>query len=82
MNKILICLHVPAIERSFDILAPLDMKIKELTKTIVKGVIDMSNNSYISSKEERLNLRNNILLNPKLTLQSYGLSDGEEIFLI
>ena len=82
MSKILICLQVPAISRAFDVFVPLDMKINELTEVIVKGVVEMSNNSYISSNEENLNLKNNILLNPMLTLQSYGIKDGEEIFLI
>ncbi len=82
MDKILICLQVPAISRSFDVFVPLDMNINELTEVLVKGVIEMSDNSYISSKEENLNLKNNILLNPTLTLQSYGIKDGEEIFLI
>ncbi len=82
MDKILICLQVPAISRSFDVFVPLDMKINELTEVIVKGVVEMSDNSYISSNEENLNLKNNILLNPLLTLQSYGIKDGEEIFLI
>lgn len=82
MDKIIICLQVPAISRSFDVFVPLDMEIGELTEVIVKGVVDMSNHSYISSNEENLNLKNNILLNPLLTLQSYGIKDGEEIFLI
>ena len=82
MDKILICLQVPAISRSFDVFVPLVMNINELTEVLVKGVIEMSDNSYISSKEENLNLKNNILLNPTLTLQSYGIKDGEEIFLI
>ncbi|MDY4111007.1 MAG: hypothetical protein SOY48_09025 [Eubacterium sp.] len=82
MDKILICLQVPAISRSFDVFVPLDMNINDLTQVLVKGVIEMSDNSYISSKEENLNLKNNVLLNPSLTLQSYGIKDGEEIFMI
>lgn len=82
MDKILICLQVPAISRSFDLFVPLDMKINELTEVIVKGVVEMSNNSYISSNEESLNLKNNTLLNPCFTLKAYGIKDGEEIFLI
>ena len=58
------------------------MNINELIEVLVKGVIEMSDNSYISSNEENLNLKNNILLNPALTLQSYSIKDGEEIFLI
>lgn len=82
MDKILICLQVPAISRSFDVFVPLDMNINELIEVLVKGVIEMSDNSYISSNEENLNLKNNVLLNPALTLQSYSIKDGEEIFLI
>lgn len=52
MDKILICLQVPAISRSFDVFVPLDMNINELIEVLVKGVIEMSDNSYISSNEE------------------------------
>lgn len=82
MDKILICLYVPAISRSFDVFVPLDITIKELIEILVKGVMEMSDNSYISSNEENLNLKNNILFNPLLTLKDYGIKDGEEIFLI
>lgn len=82
MEKILICLKVPAISRSFDLFVPIDMKISELISVITKGVVEMSNNSYIASNEENLNLKNNILLDPQFTLQSYGIKDGEIIYLI
>lgn len=82
MDKIIICLRVPAINRSFDVFVPPDMIIDELIQILVKGVIEMSDNSYTSVGEESLNLKNNILLNPALTLKAYGIKDGEELFLI
>lgn len=82
MDKILIRLQVPAISRFFDVFVPLDLRIDDLTEILINGVVEMSNNAYIPSNEEKLNLKGNILLNPQLTLESYGIKDGEKIILI
>ncbi|MCC8072612.1 MAG: EsaB/YukD family protein [Clostridiales bacterium] len=83
MDKILIQLTIPAVNREFDVFVPLDLSIGELTEIIVKGVEDLCDGAYIPSGNEMLNLRENRApLNPLLTLYSYGIKDGEEIFLI
>lgn len=83
MDKILICLAVPSVNRTFDLFVPLDLEISELTKVIVNGVKDLCGGGYISSNEEMLNLKNpQMLLNPNNTLRQYRIKDGCEIFLI
>lgn len=83
MDKIIIQLTVPAVNREFDIFVPLDLNVGELTKIIVRGVEDLCDGAYIPSGNEMLNLRGlRAPLNPLFTLYSYGIKDGAEIFLI
>ncbi len=83
MEKILIKLFIPAVNRSFDLFVPVDLEIGELTKIIVNGVEYMCNGVYVPSNEEMLNSKEgHILFNPSLTLDSYGITDGAELILI
>lgn len=83
MEKIIIRVTVPAVSRTFDVFVPLDLEIFQLTKIIVRGVEELCDGAYISSGKEMLNLKKNkLLFNPELTLYSYGIKDGTEIYLI
>lgn len=83
MEKILIKLFIPAVNRSFDLFVPVDIEIGELTKTIVNGVEYMCNGVYVPSNEEMLNSKEgHILFDPSLTLDAYGITDGAELILI
>ncbi len=83
MEKILIKLFVPAINRTFDLFVPVDLEIAELVRVIVSGVDYLCNGLYVPSNEEMLNAKDpNILFDPNLTLYSYGIKDGSELILI
>jgi len=83
LDKVLVRLTVPAVNRTFDVFVPLDLNIAELTKVFVRGVEYLCDGSYVSSKKEKLNLKSaDVLLNPALTLFHYGLKDGTEIIMI
>jgi len=83
LEKVLVCLYVPAVNRTFDIFVPLDLEIGELTKVLVNGVEYMCNGSYVPSKKEILNLQDpDVLLNPYSNLYSYGVKDGAKLVLI
>ena len=83
MNKILIGLHVPAIDEQFDIFVPIDVPIKELIEIIASGVTEITNEKYVASKCEQLCTKEPVgILNPALTLQDYGIKNGTQLYLI
>lgn len=83
MNKVLIEVCVPAIDEHFDIFAPTDVPIGELTEILASGVSEISNGSYVVSGAEQLCLKQPAgLLHPSLTLQDYGIKDSMQLYLI
>ena len=83
MNKVLVDIHVPAIYDHFDIFAPVDIPIKELSSIIANGVAEITNGRYIASECEQLCTKDPVgLLNPFLTLKDYGVNDGMQLYLI
>lgn len=83
MRKVLIKLYVPAINKTFDLFAPLDLEIEKLIEILVNGVIDLTDDEYFKSNQETLNIKKSqLLLDPKCTLTDYGVDDGAEIMLI
>ena len=83
MNRVLINLRVPAISDSFDIFVPSDVPISKLNKIIANGVSELTSGVYVVSEQEQLCIKEPLgLLNPQLTLQDYGITDGMQLFLI
>lgn len=83
MNKVLLEICVPAIDECFDIFAPVDVPIQELTVLISNGVEEITNGQYVASGSEQLCLKTPAgLLNPMLTLQDYGISNGMQLYFV
>ena len=83
MNKVLIEVYIPAIGDHFDIFAPVDVPISQLTEIMANGIAELTNNNYVFSGWEQLCLKEPAgLLHPALTLQDYGIKDGMQLYLI
>ena len=46
-NKILICLYIPLIEKSYDLFIPINKKIGTVKRLIEEGLVELTDNSYI-----------------------------------
>ena len=76
-------LIVPAIGAAHNVLLPESLKIRDLLPLLVKGVTELSNHSYISSKEEFLCLDPlELPLDPDGTLLQFGVQNGDHLYLI
>lgn len=83
MNKVLVEICIPAIGDHFDVFAPVDVPIKDLTVVIASGVAEISNGRYVTSGCERLSLKEpSGLLDPVFALEDYDIKDGMQIYLI
>ena len=83
MDKIIIHLIIPAIEKDFDVKIPVHMTIGDLTGLLVKAVEEVSEQHYVSSGEEVLCLREKrIILHQDLTVKQYGIQNGNHIVMI
>lgn len=83
MNKILVKICVPVTGDEFDMFVPVDVPIKDVTRVMADGVVDVTNGRYLTSGLEQLCLRApDGVLNPSLTLEDYGICDGMSLYLI
>ncbi len=81
--KIQIMLIVPAVGASYNVLLPESLAIKEMLPLLIKGVTELSNNSYVSSSEEFLCLDPlELPLSPDGTLLQFGVQNGDHLYLI
>jgi hypothetical protein len=67
MEKILICVYVPLIEKEYDVYIPINKKIGYIKKLLIKSINELSDNNF--------KVNNNITLSNKLTSYVY---DEEE----
>lgn len=82
-NKILIEVYVPLIEKEFDVLVPVNKKIRNVTRLINSTINDLSNGSWPNNKKVRLfNRINGVLLETKLNVKEAGLINGSQVVLI
>ena len=77
MEKVLISLKVPAVQRTFDLFVPISLEIETLTHIIAGGVEELCGGHYVSSQKEVLVFYDPPLLpDPSCSLADYGARDG------
>ena len=59
MNKVLVEIYVPKIEKSYDVFLPINITIYEAIKYIESSLSELSNGYYISTDTARLSNRVN-----------------------
>lgn len=82
MDKILINLFVPTIGKHFDVFIPEFLPIKTVCELLGKVVMELSDEEYISSKQELLcSLDKQLILDFEQTLSDYNVKNGETLIL-
>ena len=83
MDKLLICLDVPSIGRTFELYAPTFLPVRELIPLLVRAVKEMSGNQYVSSGHEFLcEKAHDYLLDEDAALQGYDIGYGDHLVLM
>lgn len=83
MEKLLISLIVPALERRYDLFVPQDVPIRKVIEVMINGVRDLSDEQYQTSGREMLmSDRYDLPLREDQPLCAYGIRDGETLILI
>ena len=83
MEKLLIHLYIPAVQKNFDLFLPQEIPIEQIVQALSKGVQELSRERYAISGQEMLLQEGAIApLSPKETLYQYGVRDGDKLLLI
>lgn len=53
-NKILLEVYVPLIEKEYDVFVPVNKTMGTIKKIIEEGIIDLSDNSYVTREDINL----------------------------
>ena len=83
MNKVLVKLYVPTVEKEYDIWIPLNRRIYTVIKLIVKAINELTNGEYSPAKFPMLYDRKTAkLYDINLTVGETTIRNGTEIILI
>ena len=83
MNKILIEVSVPFIEKKYDVFVPVNKKVRRVIIQLCEAINELTNGSYI--------IKNNAILcdkvtggmyNPDVLIKESGLKNGTKVLLI
>ena len=82
-NKILICLYIPLIERSYDLFIPINKKIGTVKRLIEGGLVELTDNSYIIKENTNLYSKDTgEIYDVNLTVRDTDLKNGSKVILI
>lgn len=83
MEKILLHLAVPAIEKEYDVFVPAFLTVAEVTELLIRAVLDLSGNNYRTSGGEVLCLKErDLILDKSREIQTYGIQNGDIVVMI
>ncbi len=82
-NKILLEIYVPLIEKEYDVFVPVNKTIGTIKKIIENGIIDLSDNGYVTKSDTNLySKETGQIYDINLKLIDTDLKNGSRIILI
>ena len=83
MDKVLIDIFLPAINRSFEVYIPLDSKFYEITPLVSKMLSELSNGLFISGDDSILYERKTgNILNINMSARQLNFKNGDNLMLL
>lgn len=83
MEKILVNVYVPNIEKKYDILIPINMPVKKMIELFQKAIREISLGGYeIKETSVLYNKSNNQFINYDYIIRDCGIKNGSELILI
>lgn len=83
MDKVLIDIFLPAINRSFEVYIPLDSKFYEITSLVSKMLSELSNGLFISGDDSILYERKTgNILNINMSARQLNIKNGDNLMLL
>ena len=82
-NKILICLYIPLIEKSYDLFIPINKKIGTVKRLIEEGLVELTDNSYIIKENTNFYSKDTgDIYDVNLAVRETDLKNGSKVILI
>lgn len=82
MEKVLVSLSVPAVDREYEALVPVHMKVQDLIPLFIEALTEATSREYAGSKDSLICwMDKGVTLNRTSTLAEYGIQNGDSLFL-
>lgn len=82
-NKILICLYIPLIEKTYDLYIPINKKVGTIKNLIEEGLLEITENDYVISPETNFYSKDTgQVYDVNQTVKDTDLKNGSRIILI
>ena len=82
-NKILICLYIPLIEKSYDLFIPINKKIGTVKRLIEEELVELTDNSYIIKENTNFYSKDTgDIYDVNLAVRDTDLKNGSKVILI
>ena len=82
-NKILICLYIPLIEKSYDLFIPINKKIGTVKRLIEEGLVELTDSSYIIKENTNFYSKDTgDIYDVNLAVRDTDLKNGSKVILI
>lgn len=83
MDKILIEVYVPVLEKSFDFFIPLQSQMSEVLELMKRGIVDLTDEDYVSNEDTFICYKENgAIININKSAVELGLKNGSRLMLI
>lgn len=83
MNKVLVKLYIPTIERQYDVWLPINKKVYKVINLLIKAIYEFSGGYYKPSKFPMLYDRATAkMYDINLNVKENGIKNGSELILI
>lgn len=83
MEKMILCLEIPAISKRFDVLINPEMSVGEITDLLGKAVEEASDQSYVSSGSEILcSIEGQKILRSDELFARYDIQNGDHLLML
>lgn len=83
MNKVIVSVYVPILNKSFDIFIPTQSQLFEVTALIKRAVSELSEGQFMPSRETVIALKTSgEILDVNSTVSELGIGNGTRLMLI
>lgn len=82
MEKILVSVHVPYIEKEFDFLVPVNINTKDIVEMMQKVIYDSDEHYFIRDEVSLFDSMEGKLINQNNIVKFSGLKNGSHIMLM
>lgn len=83
MDKVLVEVYVPVIEKTFDFFIPLQSQMSEVVELMKKGIVDLTDGFFICDEKSCICHRDSgAIININKSVLELGIKNGSRLMLI